>query len=288
MHIRSRAVLLLALMTNALITPAYAVDSKPPATRPPGIGEPGDTPFKPKPRPNPAPVTPAPTSPITYLVRPNGSVYMKFTNADVLAEQTPPQARESINKYVAELEENARAEQAVYDLWQDRPPGVDKEVALDVVDEERMLADLKSESRLMDELIWFGNVVGVGAFGAMATHLAGILSQNQSIPASRIAFVLTAIAGATAQGGIKSLENRKTAIGREISSLEAHVEAREKYLFWASDYGGDITRRPPTCIYKTTCVETEWCTGGFMTGRPEICRKSEDCSSELLTCRSEE
>jgi hypothetical protein len=248
----------------------------------PDEGNPSPVVFKPK----PAQPSYLPTW-ITYSDV-AGKVSFSILDADVHAKEASPVMKATVDKLLAAYKQHEADEQLTYEQINASGYSPANSAIIDVVDDERMLADMKSESLFYDSVIYLMNSVGIGALGTLAAYGANILSQSQGFPPTRFAFAVTTITAAMAKGTVKIVEDQKKALDAEIALLQQHIDDRFNYLMWQADYGGDSTGtfRPPTCIYKTSCVETKVCVSEGLIGK-ENCRYRDVCNSEILTCRSE-
>ncbi len=220
----------------------------------------------------------------TYEVKPDGTKSLVFLDADVPVD---PTIKITVDKLVEAYAANALAmQQTVDEMNATYNPG--NAARADVLDDEQMLADMKSEALFYDDLLWVTKNLGIGSVGAAAAYLARLLHQNQGIPQARLALGLATLTGIAANGYVKVLEDKKASLKAEIEFLQQDIDDRFNYMLWASEYGGDtsIDWQPPTCIYKTSCVETKVCVKSGLFGA-ESCRYKDVCGTEILACQSE-
>ncbi len=226
---------------------------------------------------------PAPQS-IQYEVKPDGKISMVFLDADVPVD---PTIKAAVDKLAEGYAANALAVQQKVDAM-NANYSPSNAAEFDVLDDEQMLADMKSEALFYGDMIWVTRTLGISSLGYAASHVARMLGNSQGMPQTRLAFVLATLTGAVSNGYVKILEDKKASLENEIALLQEDIDDRFNYMLWASEYGGDISIdwRPPTCIYKTSCVETKVCVKSGLFGA-ENCRYRDVCGTEILACQSE-
>ncbi|HYX39958.1 MAG TPA: hypothetical protein VE954_43230 [Oligoflexus sp.] len=220
----------------------------------------------------------------TYELKPDGTKSLVFLDADVPVD---PTIKITVDNLVEAYAANALVMQQTVDSMNETSnPGNDAK--RDVLDDEKMLADMKSEYLFYDDMIWLTKNAGIGSLGAAAAYAAKLLSQTQGLPHGRLAFALATLTGVAANGYVKVLEEKKASLKNEIELLQLDIDDRFNYMLYASEYGGDTTTdmRPPSCIYKTSCVETKVCVTSGLFGA-ESCRYRDVCGTEILACQSE-
>lgn len=234
---------MLALMINALMTPAYAVDSKPPATRPPGIGEPGDSPFKPRPRPTPTPA-PTPAPPV-------------LTEDQIIAME---------RKLVAAMETYAQdIEDATSNYnWQEQNGGY---IGAKLADKELYLANLEAELKFWGTVNDVQLLVQAPAWSMATAKVAAEFAAQAPVVQAKAAGIMAMLAGLSVYAVSKLISQKTDELKKLIDIERKYIDAQLQYMLWQEDYGGLGQPPPrrydelfPSCDIEEKCANTEVCT----------------------------
>jgi hypothetical protein len=241
MHIRSKAVFLLTLVLNMLMTPAYAVDSKPPATRPPGIGDPGDSPVRPRPRPTPAP-TPPP-APV-------------LTEVEIIAmERKLVAAMETYTKDIEDATANYN--------WQEQNGGY---IGAKLADKELYLAGLEADLKFWGVINDIQTLLQV-PFWSMATAKVALeFSAQAPVVQIKAAGMIAAVGGLSTYAASKFISQTTDELKDLIANERRYIDSQVAYILWQEDYGGLGQPPPhryeelfPKCDIEEKCANTLVC-----------------------------
>jgi len=259
MQPRSKCMILLVLMMNLLVSPAHAVDSRPPAVNPPGIGEPGHVPLRPRPRPTPVP------APTPEQIAAGELMY-----------------RNAIAKYVADLQ---RAEEN-YSTAKYRTDQLSWTLASD----ELYLDEIEAN---LDFWNTAGDLLGVanGAVWATVTFKVGQdFVASSPVVQAKVAGVLAMMAGASGLAAAKIIQQKQDEYKVLSAKQREVVKSRTEHLLWQMDYGGhgqpapnsDLENLFPGCTIQSSCIDTWICTTN--SGSNRDCEKQQVCESRIVKC----
>jgi hypothetical protein len=255
MQIRAKAMFMLALMTNALMTPSYGVDSKPPATRPPGIGDPGDTPFKPKPRPTPTP-TPVMTP---EQIAATEAAFMR-----------------ALTKYVQDYEKA----DANYSWARTEGDSVDWELASYKLYMDQLDAEVAFWSTANDWL----QIANAGVWGAVAFKVGQDFAMTSPAIQIKAMGIVAMLTGASALAVTKIVGERTDHYKTLAAKQKIMYDNRLKIILDNLDYGGTPPGWDelfPGCQFETTCIPAKVCTPSG--GRPN-CEMQQVCDTRIVKC----
>lgn len=253
-----KSLMLCATIASNSVSPAMAVDSRPPATVPPGVGDP-----LPGTRPLPGSSVPG------RLVTPQDKAK---------AEKGMERAYAS---YVAKLE-------LAQDHFSDDMKSNDS-LAMDLAYDQLYLAELEANAEFWSKMDYYSQIVGALAIANYSFKIGHAVATRSPVVQARVAGLVAMVAAIGTQAVARTIAEKKESYERLAVKQREIIDEQTKILLWQMDFGGQGQPAPSSdldqlfagCIMEQTCVDGLVCT--TQSGVRD-CEKQTKCEQRIRSC----